>query len=98
MKKILKPGVKEEYELICDVTGKPALARLFWSGSRRDLEILDVHLSDEIAGDIVKLLQSQVSAVSGPGNGAWASLSVLRAAVGSVPQRKSARGEIVSKL
>ena len=52
MKKILKPGVKEEYELICDVTGKPALARLFksfWYGSRRDLEILDVHLSDEIA-------------------------------------------------
>ncbi len=62
MKKILKPAVKEEYELICDVTGKPAVARLFmnfWYGSRRDLEVLDVDLSDEIAEEVLQLLQSK---------------------------------------
>jgi len=56
MKKILRPGVKEAYELICDVTGKPAVARLFMSfgyGSKRDLDILDVNLSDEVAEDVL---------------------------------------------
>jgi hypothetical protein len=62
MKKILKPGVREEYELLCDVTEKPAVARLFMSfgyGSRRDPDVLDVDLSDEIAEEILQLLQGK---------------------------------------
>lgn len=62
MKKITKPGVREEYELVCDVTGKPAVARLLMSfgyGSERDMDLLDVDLCNEAAEEVLKLLQSK---------------------------------------
>ena len=31
MKKIITPAVREEAELLCDVTGKPAVAKLIMS-------------------------------------------------------------------
>jgi hypothetical protein len=60
MKKITTPGVREEAEYICDVTGKPAVAKLIMSfgyGSQRDMDLLDVDLSSEVAEDVLKLLQ-----------------------------------------
>ena len=39
MKKIITPAVREEYETLCDATGKPAVAGLvmyFWYGSSHD--------------------------------------------------------------
>ena len=62
MKKIITPGVREEYELICDVTGKPAVAKLamtFGYGSPRDLDLLKVDLCSEVAEEVLKLLQSK---------------------------------------
>ena len=62
MKKIITPGVREESELFCDVTGKPAVARLamrFGYGSSRDMDVLKVDLCDEVAEEILKLLQSK---------------------------------------
>jgi hypothetical protein len=62
MKKIITPAVREEAELICDVTGKPAVARLimvFGYGSFRDGDLLKVDLSAEAAEDVLKLLQSK---------------------------------------
>jgi hypothetical protein len=62
MKKIIKLGVPEESETVCDVTGKPAVARLvmtFGYGSQRDMDLLNVDLSSEVAEDVLKLLQSK---------------------------------------
>lgn len=62
MKKIIKPGVPEESETICDVTGKPAVAGLvmyFWYGSRHDETRLKVDLCDEVAEYMLKLLQAK---------------------------------------
>jgi hypothetical protein len=62
MKKILTLGVREEAEYICDVTGKPAVAKLvmvFGYGSFRDMDVLRVDLSAEAAEDVLKLLQSK---------------------------------------
>jgi hypothetical protein len=63
MKKIIKPAVREEYELVCDVTGKPAVAKLVlwfdYYGGVRDSELLWVDLCEEVAEDILKLLQSK---------------------------------------
>ena len=62
MKKIITAGVREEYELVCDVTGKPAVAKLvmtFGYGSPRDMDVLTVDLSSETAEEILKLLQSK---------------------------------------
>jgi hypothetical protein len=62
MKKITTPGVREEYELVCDVTGKPAVAKFvmtFGFGSPRDMDVLKVDLSSEAAEDVLKLLQSK---------------------------------------
>jgi hypothetical protein len=62
MKKIITPGVKEESELVCDVTGQPAVAKLrmeFGYGSGRDMDVLDVDLCDQVAEDVLKLLQSK---------------------------------------
>jgi hypothetical protein len=62
MKKIITPGVREEAEYLCDVTGKPAVAKLIMSfgyGSQRDMDLLDVDLSSEVAEDVLKLLQSK---------------------------------------
>ena len=62
MKKITIPGVREEYELICDVTGKPAVATLvmrFGYGSSRDLHVLRLDLADEVAKEIVTYLKGK---------------------------------------
>ena len=62
MKKIIQPAVREESELVCDVTGKPAVAKLrmeFGYGSRRDMDLLEVDLCDEVAEEVLKLLQSK---------------------------------------
>ena len=62
MKKIIKPGVQEESETVCDATGKPAVAGLvmwFWHGSSHDMQRLKVDLCDEVAEDVLKLLQSK---------------------------------------
>lgn len=62
MKKITKPGVREEYETLCDATGKPAVAGLvmhFWYGSSHDGDVLKVDMCDEVAEDVLKLLQSK---------------------------------------
>jgi hypothetical protein len=47
IKKITTPAVREEAEFICDVTGKPPVARLimtFGCGWFRDGDRLSVHL------------------------------------------------------
>jgi hypothetical protein len=62
MKKIITPGVREESELICDITGEPAVAKLvmtFGYGSQRDMDLLNVDLSSEVAEEVLKLLQSK---------------------------------------
>ena len=62
MKKIITPGVREEYESVCDVTGKPAVAHLvmtFGYGSARDMDVLKVDLCSETAEEVLKLLQSK---------------------------------------
>ena len=60
MKKIIKPGVPEESETVCDATGKPAVAGLvmwFWYGSSHDGRRLKVDLCDEVAEEILEILQ-----------------------------------------
>ena len=62
MKKIITPAVREETETLCDATGKPAFAGLvmyFYYGSSHDGSRLKVDLSDEVAEDILKMLQSK---------------------------------------
>ena len=62
MKKIITPAVREEAEYICDVTGKPAVAKLamrFGYGSSRDMDELEVDLCDEVAEEVLKLLQNR---------------------------------------
>ncbi len=62
MRKIITPGVREEAEYVCDVTGKPAVATLvmtFGYGSARDMDVLRVDLSNEAAEDVLALLQSK---------------------------------------
>ena len=62
MKKIIVPAVREEAELICDVTGKPAVAKLtmsFGYGSNRDGDLLEADLCNEAANEILALLQSK---------------------------------------
>ena len=62
MKKIITPGVREEAEYWCDVTGQPAVAKLamtFDYGSCHDLQVLEVDLSDEAAEEVLKFLQSK---------------------------------------
>jgi hypothetical protein len=62
MKKIITPAVREDYELICDVTGKPAVAKLvmtFGYGSARDMDLLSVDLSREVAEEVLDHLQSK---------------------------------------
>ncbi len=62
MKRVITPAVHEESERLCDVTGKPAVARLlmtFGYGSVRDGDVLDVDLSSEAAEEVLKLLQSK---------------------------------------
>ena len=62
MKKIIVPETREQAELICDVTGKPAVAKLtltFGYGSDHDGEMLEADLSNEIANDVLALLQAK---------------------------------------
>jgi hypothetical protein len=63
MKKIIKPAVREEFQTLCDVTGKPAVAKLVMSfdyyGGVRDCELLRVDLCEEIAADVLNLLRSK---------------------------------------
>lgn len=62
MKKVIKPATREEYELVCDVTGKPAVAKLvmtFGYGSQRDMDLLNVDLNSDVAEEVLKLLQSK---------------------------------------
>jgi hypothetical protein len=62
MKKIITPAVREDAEYICDVTGKPAVAKLvmtFGYGSQRDMDLLNVDLCSEVAEDVLKLLQGK---------------------------------------
>lgn len=62
MKHIIKPGVKEEAEILCDVSRAPAVATLcmsFGYGSSHDLSVLRADLSEEIAEDILVLLQTK---------------------------------------
>ena len=59
MKKIIQ---REEAELVCDVTGKPAVAKLtleFRYGSRHDMQVLETDLSNEVSDEILKLLQTK---------------------------------------
>ena len=61
-KKIITPGVREEYETLCDATGKPAFAGLvmyFWYGSSRDGQVLKADMCEEVAEDVLKLIQSK---------------------------------------
>jgi hypothetical protein len=57
------PEVREEYELPCDVTGKPAVAKLVlcfdYYGGVRDCGLPQVDLCEEVAVDILKPLQSE---------------------------------------
>lgn len=62
MKKIVKPGVPEESEIVCDVTGKPAVAHLimtFGYGSQRDMDVLRLDLADDVAEEIVVYLKAK---------------------------------------
>lgn len=63
MKKITMPGVREEYEFVCDVKGQPAVARLAlrfdYYGGVHDCEVLQVDLCEEAAVEVLKLLQSK---------------------------------------
>ena len=48
--------------MLCDATGRPAVAGLvmyFWYGSSHDGERLKVDLCDEVADDVLKLLQNK---------------------------------------
>ena len=62
MKKIIKPGVAEESETLCDATGQPAVAHLvmtFGFGSRRDMSVVLLDLADEVAEEIVASLKAR---------------------------------------
>ena len=62
MKKIIVPETREQAEFLCDVTGKPAVAKLtltFGYGSDHDGEMLDADLSNEVANDVLALLQAK---------------------------------------
>ncbi len=75
MKKIITPAVREEAEILCDATGKPAFAGLvmwFWYGSPHDGNVLKVDLCNEVAEEVMKMLQSkypqfQIQEREGPG-------------------------------
>ena len=63
MKKVIRPAAKEEYELLCDVTGKPAVAKLVlgfdYYGGVHDCEVLRLDLCEEVAVEILKLVQDK---------------------------------------
>ena len=63
MKKIITPGVREEFKLVCDVTGQPAVAKLVlafdYYGGVHDCKMLRVDLCEEVAADILELLQGK---------------------------------------
>jgi hypothetical protein len=62
MKKILVPGVREEVEYFCDVSGTRSVARLtmkFGYPSDHDGQMLDADLGNEAANEILALLQSR---------------------------------------
>jgi hypothetical protein len=62
MKKIIVPETREQAEFLCDVTGKPGVAKLsltFGYGSDHDGEMLEADLSNEIANDVLALLQAK---------------------------------------
>jgi hypothetical protein len=62
MKKIITPGVREEAEYVCDVTGKPAYGKLvmeFSFSSHHDEQVLEMDLSDEAADEIIQFLKTK---------------------------------------
>lgn len=63
MKKIITPAVREEAEYMCDVTGKPAVAKLVlafnYSGGAHDCKVLRPDLCEKVAAEILNLLQSK---------------------------------------
>lgn len=62
MKKIITPGVREEAEYVCDVTGKPAYGKLlmtFGYVSHHDTQILEMDLADEAADEVIQFLKSK---------------------------------------
>lgn len=62
MKKSIVPGAREQAEFLCDVSGKPAVARLvlkFGYGSDHDGQMLDADLSCEVAEEVLALLRSK---------------------------------------
>ena len=62
MKRIIVPEVKEQSELLCDVTGEPAVATLtlwFGYGSDHDGERLEADLSNEVANEVLELLRAK---------------------------------------
>jgi len=62
MKKIITPAIPEESEILCDATGKPAVAGLvmwFWYGASHDGSRLKVDMCDEVAEDVLKMIQSK---------------------------------------
>lgn len=62
MKKILVPGVREEAEYVCDVSGQPAVASLalkFGYPSDHDGQMIEADLGNEAANEILALLQSR---------------------------------------
>lgn len=67
MKKIVVPAVDEQAEYVCDVTGKPAYAKMvmtFGYGSERDLEVLEMDLSDQAAEEIIQFLKTKSPGIS----------------------------------
>ena len=62
MKIIKTHAVREEADIVCDITGQPAVAKLIMSfgyGSVRDMDLLEIDLSNEAAEEVLKLLQSK---------------------------------------
>jgi len=62
MKRIIVPEAREQAEFTCDVTGKPAVAKLtltFGYGSDHDGEMLESDLSNETANEVLALLQAK---------------------------------------
>lgn len=88
MKKIITPAVREESELICDVTGKPAVATLvmrFGYGSSRDLDVLRLDLADEIAEEIAAYLKGKYPNLQYQESGGNCEVSALQSGMNDLP-------------
>ena len=63
MKKIITPAVRKEAKYVCDVTGKPAVARLAlafdYYGGVHDCKVLRVDMCEEVGAEVLNFLQSK---------------------------------------